>query len=635
MVPLSQSHHLIYDPLIRSFARRAKRTANTTRQEFKLHLPGLLKVLAEHLYSSKSVAIRELLQNAHDSCLRRAMEGGEVGYRPRIDLSIDYQHRVLTIRDNGCGLTAHEIEEYLATIGRSYTRELKERLAIMSHAQAAELIGQFGFGFLSAFLIADEVVLTTHSYHEGSEGLCWRSSGDEHYDLGPAEHVAIGTTIELRVKAGAAFVLQEDLLVETIQKYADFLPIPIYVGSRPFRVNLMAPPWESENPRADTAQYIGRTFSGIEPLCVIPLQNQRVDLGHDVLTLPLQGFVFVPPSSIASIREYGDLRVYIRRMFILDNERDLLPPWARFVRGVIDCPVLQPTASREGIHQDDTFEAIRQALEEQIGAGLRRLARDEPVVWRQLVRSHSSVLTGWAVKDNAFFEQVADLVTFRTSRGHLTLPDYLQLSDRTLYYVTRELGSLQEQLLAEGHDVPVIDASWFAVTPFLEKYSSLKPGVRLVRLDGESAQILHPASEASFTEILEAYRLRNVRAHVATFKPADVPALMLYPEDADFVLETRDALTSGDLPDAMAGLVNAYLGDITAKSDDLKGVLYLNAACPLVQRLAADPPASVERGAVLTLLYQIARLFSGRTLTAADASAAFRDVVGAIEDLLV
>src|SRR5947209_6431744 len=113
------------------------------RQKFNLHLPGLLKVLAEHLYSSKKVGIRELIQNAHDSCVRRKIEASETDYHPRIDISLDVPKRTVIIRDNGNGLTAEEIDTYLATIGRGYTRELRERLSLYSPTEAAELIGQF------------------------------------------------------------------------------------------------------------------------------------------------------------------------------------------------------------------------------------------------------------------------------------------------------------------------------------------------------------------------------------------------------------------------------------------------------------------------------------------------------------
>lgn len=604
------------------------------RQKFNLHLPGLLKVLAEHLYSSKKVGIRELIQNAHDSCVRRKIEAGEADYRPRIDVSLDIPKRTVVIRDNGNGLTAEEIETYLATIGRGYTRELRERLSLDSPAEAAELIGQFGLGFLSAFLLAGEVTLLTRSL-KGGPALRWYSAGDEHYDLSEGERDQPGTTVLLKIKPAASFILNEQTLLDTIRTYADFLPTPIYFGGDPDPVNLMVQPWEADNPDEAIHDYVGRAFRGTKALCVLPLQDWKVTVGHDFMRVPLKGFLFVPPGSVASVREFGDLRVYIRRMFICERERDLLPPWARFVRGVIECPLLQPTASRESIHQDENFESVRQALEEQLGNGLRDLARKDPSTWKQVVRGHSDVIIGWAVSDNEFFERVEDIVTFRTSRGPLNLQEYLDHSGGNLYYVTRELGSLQEQLLAEGRDVPAIDASWFSVTPFLEKYAQRHPEVGLVQLDGSADQSgPRPAPEAPFARLLEFYRSQGIRAKVASFKPSEAPALILYPQGAELAREAQSSLESGDLPGPLAGLVQEYVHNKFQDSDELAGTLYLNTTSPLIRKLAEKPPRAELRDALLTLLYQMARLFAGRMLSAADAVAAFRDVTRSLEGLV-
>src|SRR5262249_34854880 len=158
------------------------------------------------------------------------------------------------------------------------------------------------------------------------------------------------------------------------------------------------------------------------------------------LEIPLAGFLYVPPFSTASVREYGDVSVYIKSMFICENDRDLLPTWARFVRGVVESPALTPTAAREGLHHDDLYDMVRQAIEEQLIAGLQQVAQNDPERWQMIVRGHSDVITGWAVRDNRFFDEVADILTLRTSRGPLTLPEYLKLTDSKLYYVSRELG---------------------------------------------------------------------------------------------------------------------------------------------------------------------------------------------------
>src|SRR5262249_52405535 len=150
----------------------------------------------------------------------------------------------------------------------------------------------------------------------------------------------------------------------------------------------------------------------------------------------------------------------------------------------------------------DAFEAVRQTLAEQLSEGLRRLADEEPATWRRIVHGHSDVIMGWASKDRDFFRLVADAVPLRTTRGRLALPEYLRASGNIIYYVTRELGSLQEKILAEGRDVPAIDASWFAVPSFLQDYAALHPGVSLVRLDDDSESLLRPIAAGEFTELL-------------------------------------------------------------------------------------------------------------------------------------
>ncbi|MGF1582454.1 MAG: ATP-binding protein [Gemmataceae bacterium] len=603
------------------------------KQRFNLHLPGLLKVLAEHLYSTKKVAVRELLQNAHDSCIRRKLEEEDTYYEPRIDLSVNLEDSSLTITDNGSGLTEEEIYNYLSTIGRGYTRELREKLSFHSAHEASELIGQFGLGFLSAFLIGSEVTVVTRSY-KGGVSLKWHSTGDEHFNLEPcAPRDEVGTSITLKLKPTATFLLSEEKLEETVRAYADFLPVPIYMEGDEVPSNLMRPPWEAENPDRAIEDYIDRMSPGSQSLYVIRLQDWKVDLEYDSITIPLQGFLYIPRGSLASVREFGDLRVYIRRMFICDRERDLLPPWAKFVRGVIDCPLIQPTASREGIHQDENFDSVRQAIEEQLGLALRNLAENDPVTWKTIVRSHSTLIVSWAVKDDEFFQRVKDIVPFRTSRGLLTLPEYLEHSGGTLYYVARTLGSLQDQMLAEGQDVPAIEAIWFEVEPFLDKYANQHPEIGKVQLDGQSEKLMRPVSEDDYEKLIQFYEDQDINVKVVTFKPPEVPALMLYPKNAEIVKDAGMALEQGDVPSGLAGLVGEYVSNRMSE-DDLRGTLCLNASCRLIRTLAEQPPQKEIFEATLTLLYQMARLVAGRMLNAVEATEAFGHITRSVTSVV-
>lgn len=296
----------------------------STRGRFQLHLPGLLKVLAEHLYSTQRVGVRELIQNAHDSCIRRSLERPRSGYRVRIDITIDPANRMLRVADNGSGLTETEIENYLTVIGRGYTRELRERLAIGDPENSRELIGQFGIGFLSAYLLASEVTVLTRP--EGGPALRWSSTGDEEFELAAGDRAETGTTVELRLKPSALFLLHEQNLIDVIREYADFVPTPVHVQGSPDEVNLGAFPWEQPDVEAACQRYARRRFGEPEPLWILPLTDGIIDLGHDTLTVPLRGFLFVPSASVVSIKEYGSVAVSIRGMAICDADKDLLPP---------------------------------------------------------------------------------------------------------------------------------------------------------------------------------------------------------------------------------------------------------------------------------------------------------------------
>jgi molecular chaperone HtpG len=309
-----------------------------------------------------------------------------------------------------------------------------------------------------------------------------------------------------------------------------------------------------------------------------------------------------------------------------------LPPWARFVRGVIDCPVLQPTASREGVHQDDSYQLLQRAIEDQLSRALRRIAGEQPVIWRQIVYAHTNVILNWAVDDQQFFSQVADIVPVESSRGRMSMPEYLKVSNGLIYYTRTPLHSLQEQVLAEGHDVPVIDASRQVMQQFLKRYAALFRLDMPVQLDGEAHALLRAVDAGPFSSLLEQYHRQGIKAEVVSFRPAELPAIMRIPREADFVREARSALAAQELPAPFAGMVSDYLGDLKLDEQDLQGTLCLNAACPIISRLAAAPAAA--QAPALTLLHQSARLFAGRGLSATDAVRAFAALTGALEELL-
>jgi molecular chaperone HtpG len=588
------------------------------RGRFQLHLPGLLKVLAEHLYSAQRVGVRELLQNAHDSCSRRTLEDADPRYSPKIEIRTDPAALRLFIADNGSGLTEQEIHTYLTVIGRGYTRELRERLAMAGSEAADGLIGQFGIGFLSAYLLASGVTVETRS--RAGRPLRWRSAGDDEFDLTDGSRAEIGTTVELHLKPQARFLLRDQILIEVVREYADFLPTPVHVNGSDERANLGRFPWDDSDPEASCRDYIKRRFDEAEPLWVLPLRDGSVDLGHDSLTVPLRGVLFVPSRSVVSIKEYGSLAVSIRGMAICDEDKDLLPPWARFVRGIIDSPALQPTASREAVHRDDSFECVRRVIHQQLEPALTELSATEPETWRHIVYAHSDLILGWSSRDADFFRLIADSVPLQTSRGRMSLPEYLRETRGVIYFTKHQLASLQDKVLAEARDVPAVDASWFGVLEFLQRYADTHRDVVLTGLDDSLDSLMRPAPPGDHLELIGLCEALGFDASISSFRPPQLPAVMTYPAEAETIREAASALDEGLVPDGFSALLRGYVASHEWAAGTA-GTLHLNASNPLIRGLL-DPRIPRDRKeAAVSVIAHFARLFCGRMLEAREATA--------------
>jgi molecular chaperone HtpG len=484
---------------------------------------------------------------------------------------------------------------------------------------------------LSGFTLASQITLTTRSY-QSADGFCFECSGDEQFELTASKRVEIGTTVLLRLKPEVSYLLDDHRLIQAIQKYAGFLPVPIYVNGQDHPLNRQPPPWIQDDPIAAANAFVTRETQQ-EPLAIIPLRESRVALNHDTLTVPLRGFLWVPQKMHLGETTSADLRVYIRRMLICKGETNLLPKNA-FVSGVIECPMLQPTASREALVHDDAYEMVAQAIDCQLQEALRSIARHQPDKWKEIVSLHGNSLLAWAEDDWEFQILIEDLLLLNSSQGPQTLPDYLAASDGVIYFCTRQLGSLQERVMSESHGLPVLDASARAVKAFLERYAGRHPNTRLVQLDGDLAHLLQPASDPRFAEMLQYFSQLGQKVQLATFRPASIPALLVCTARAQLARETREALSHGDVPQSVTHSLQRFVVEAEQQGEALDGVLMLNTDCPLLQNMVQRDLNNRQYNATLQIVYQQAKFFSGRLLDTAQATAAFDFVNHALLEML-
>ena len=582
-----------------------------------LHVPGVLKLLSEHLYSDPRIALRELIQNAHDSCLRRMAEDPNLpsDYHPTIDIRINLDNRTLSIIDNGSGLTPEEIHQYLATIGRGYTSELRQRLEFGSHNEAQNLIGQFGLGLLSAFLVAERLVIDTRSYQQGAGAYTWESTGNAEYKLWEAPDQNIGTSYTLYLKVDGEYLLNERLVGETVRLYANYLQIPITLNGNPMPVNAMTAPWYNDSSRDDYLQFVNEHTEWHAPLSILPLVNlvdevQVTDRSQDVVLTPLRGVLVIPPSTTVSLREYGMVTVYIRRMFITDSELDLLPHWARFVTGIIDSPALTPTASRESIRHDEAFYSIQRALEDQLLDHFQILAREYPKNWQQIIEAHSDLFKGWALESPNLFDIVADQIAFATNEGDLPLAEIAERSGGTISYLTDKRDVNLLMLLNTVQGSLVVDASGFADEAFLQLYAARRVTVRICPFE-TAIEVLMPTADdpSRYQPMIDYYSNQGVVVRIVSLDSSEIPAFLIDPSKETDVVS--DEMGEVSLEESVSFLVREFRR-LHPVDNNVTEMLFLNATSPLIARLAEAESDSLWWSAMLEILYRIAQINSGK-----------------------
>ena len=581
----------------------------TELHQIQIHLPGILKVLGEHLYSNPEVAIREMLQNAHDACNRRLIEDHKTSEDEiRIDIMINPNEEKVHINDNGSGLTKKEIQTFLATIGKGYTAEVRKSLEEFDRKKAIKFIGQFGLGLLSGFLIAKKIEIRTRSF-SADEGFRYTSSGGSSYSLEPIQREDIGTECILHLKEEFSYLADVNIIGNTLRHYGFFLPIPIYLNQNPTPINSQAAPWKSKN--ASDSDYIEfiKSWFGITALSVIPLKN--VVEGENEISI--EGLLFIPEYSTVSINEFGELVIYIRNMFICSNEKNLLPTWAKFIGGVIDCPLLSPTASRESVRKDKIFDIVQKALEVQILDFFRATSDSSSETIKSIVENHNDLIKGWAIYNEPFFREIKDLVTFSTNQGRMNLPDYLKLSKNRIFYHREDLSNLQIGLLFNSLNVAVIDARWFGDESFLKTYVDYDLEViKMFSCEEAVPKLLEKYEkkdgESGASKTKAYYEKKNLQVRLVKLPNSKQPLYYLCPKELRVHKELKQKIQTGDIPTPMKGLIDDEISNSSQPTD----MLFVNTKSSLIQKLESIKEPS-RRENLLNLLFQFTVLVSGNS----------------------
>ena len=432
---------------------------------FQTEVNQLLKLMIHSLYSEKEIFLRELISNASDACdkLRyQSLTNAELlddDDELAVHVSFDKKKKIITVKDNGIGMTEDEVIENIGTIARSGTKQFLDSLT-GEKTKDAQLIGQFGVGFYSVFMVAEEVTLTTRKAgSDDSEGVIWSSDGQGEYTLEKADVEERGTTITLKLKKTEDEFLNDYRLKNIIQKYSEHISLPIYMPKAEDEEekdkSKDALEWEAVNKgtalwarakREVKAEeynqfYTSMTYDSEEPLSVL---HNHVEGKQQYTSL-----FFIPskaPFDLWDRERKTGIKLYVRRVFITDDTENLMPSYLRFVRGLVDASDLPLNVSREILQKNQAIHKIKSASVKKILNELKKMAEKKPDDYQKFWDEFGRVMKEGVVEDFENKETLQNLLRFSTTNDNeekqtASLKDYVSRmpeSQKSIYYLTAD-----------------------------------------------------------------------------------------------------------------------------------------------------------------------------------------------------
>lgn len=593
-------------------------STDTQQYSFKAETKQLLNILIHSLYKEREVFLRELLSNASDALNRLRFEMVtnrdilDADAELRIQIKADKETRTIVIQDTGIGMTRDEVIENLGTIAQSGARKFLE-MTKDQKGDFSQVIGQFGVGFYSVFMVAESVRITTRSFRKDAEAVTWYATGEDNYQIGRAAMSERGTRIEIKLKEDASEFAEEYRLKNIIHKHSDYIGFPIYMGDDKTPVNKQTSLWRTSKQEVTEDQYkefYRQTTLDFED----PLLHVHMSTDAPVQLYALLYISSKAERSMFSLRKEDGLKLYTRNILIDEYNKDLLPEYLRFVQGVVDSEDLPLNVSRETVQSSGLMPKLKKVLTNQVMRELENLAKNDPEKYKVFWQEFGVYLKQGIAASPAEADTINPLLRFKTNLNPET---WSSLSE----YVARMRDGQKEIFYIVGEDPKSVLRS-----PHLDYFHSQGTEVLLLTdpMDSFMLMGLHKYKD---------FDLKNVaQAEVdTTTKPKDQPEAEKIP-DADFnslvdtfkkVLGERvtDVRASNRLVQSVARLADAdvhanpelqrvykYLGK---EYEIPKKILELNASHPSLKNLLKLEAGSELQTVIIEQIYENALLVEG------------------------
>ena len=596
----------------------------------------IFPVIKKWLYSEKDIFLREIVSNACDAVtkLKRLSslgqyDGGDEVYR--VDVVLDKTAKTLTVSDNGIGMTAEELDRYICQIALSGALEFVEKYE--GDSKSSGIIGHFGLGFYSSFMVSDTVELITKSY-TGTPAVRWVCNAEGEYETSAYERDAHGTTVIMHISDEEAAYLEKSKIEEILDKYCAFMPVEIYFACEdeeekkegeeavaPAPVNDVTPLW-LKNPSDCTPEEYKEFYRKVFHDYREPLFWIHVNADYP---LNFRGILYFPRLSNEYESIEGQVKLYYNQVFVADNIKEVIPEYLLMLKGVLDCPELPLNVSRSYLQNNTYVSKVSAHIVKKVADKLGSLCNVEREEYEKVWNDIRTFVEYACMRDRKFYDRVKDSLLLELTDGSfLTSAAYLENAkehaEGTVYYTSDKNAQAQYISMFEAQGLQVAGFDKQLDTQFLSMLEAYTPEVKYVRIDADVATALKGDGDVTENADLTALFVKvsgdeKLKVAFAPLKDESVPVLLTVSEQSRRMEEmmklySMNGMNLGDMP--------------------VEATLTVNTASPLIAKLSEMEESKRETTAAY--LYALARL-SQRKLSAEELQKFLRDSY-AVLDLL-
>ena len=597
--------------------------SNVKKGGISVDTEHIFPIIKKWLYSEKDIFLREIISNASDAItkLKRLQSisvwnSDESDYR--INVTLDSTLGTLTVEDNGIGMTEDELSKYICNIALSGAVDFIKQYESESEGNKNGIIGHFGLGFYSAFMVSDRVDVITKSY-TGSDAVFWTCNEAGEYETSPADRAERGTSVIMHIADGEKEFLSASKIRAMLSKYCSFMPVDIYFtneseeGKEPELINDKNPLWQrsaSECTNEDYKDFYSKVFLDYKE----PLFHIHINADYP---LNFKGILYFPKLANEYETIEGQVKLYYNQVYVADNIKEVIPEYLLMLKGVLDCPELPLNVSRSYLQTNTYVSKVSAHIVKKVCDKLTSLCNNDKENYAKIWDDIAPFIEYACMKDKKFYDRTKNALLLKLTDGSsVTYSEYLEKAKEThenkVYYATDT--ALQAQYIsmfeAEGINVAVFDRP--IDTQFASMLEQYMDGVKFLRVDSDLADALKGDGEISDNESLKSIFTEvigeNVTVKFDRFKDESVPAVLNVSEDSRRMEEMMRFYN-------MSGGV----------SFPTESTLILNTASPLISKLEItaenDPDAAKE---IASYIYKVS-LLSQKKFSAYEMQAFMKD----------